>query len=432
MYNSWSVDHLRPIDYEENAVNYQSRYPSVILAPNRFKLADYPGDMTSWKNFGYWYNDLLVGVDSLPNQRKAFYRELVGNASDDREKEKILYQYLQKNFRYLSIQLGIGGYKPIAADKTDANKYGDCKGLSNYMVAALRSVGIKSYLALVNAESNQEPVDAAFPCNRFNHMVICIPGKKDSTWLECTSKTADFGVLGSFTENRYALLITEDGGMLVPTPASRATDNVMKAYTSIRLNENGSGKTNTVITASGDYKQEMMGLMDEKMDDQKSFLISHWGFREPDRLRFDSLPGQQSEIRFILDQQLEKVPELKTGNKMFLRPCIPDLWTIRLPRAENRKLDFYFDCPFEKTDTTVFYLPNGYTVDALPQPVTNSCKYASHFSRYWYNEKTRQVYAVAGIVLQTYKIPAGDYGTVKKFFDEILMGNEDRIVVKRE
>ena len=117
---------------------------------------------------------------------------------------------------------------------------------------------------------------------------------------------------------------------------------------------------------------------------------------------------------------------------MFLRPSIPGVWALRLPKADNRKLDFYFDCPFEKTDTTVFNLPNNYTVDALPQSITDSCKYASHFSRCWYNEKTHQVFTVAGIVLHAYKIPVGDYGTVKKFFDTVLMGNEDRIVLKRQ
>jgi hypothetical protein len=132
---TWSVKNLSPIRYEENAVSYESRYPSILLAPNRFKLDKYPGDLSSWKNFGLWYNDLLNGVDTLSEKRKEFYRDMVKNAKSYQEKEKIIYSYLQNNFRYVSIQLGIGGFKPIAANITDIKKYGDCKGLSNYMVA---------------------------------------------------------------------------------------------------------------------------------------------------------------------------------------------------------------------------------------------------------------------------------------------------------
>ncbi len=428
---TWSVKNLSPIHYEENSVSYQSRYPSILLAPNKFKLDEYQGDMTSWKNFGLWYNELLKGGDILSDQQKEFYHELVKNASSDQEKEKILYSYMQDNLRYVSIQLGIGGFKPIGADITDVKKYGDCKGLSNYLVTVLKSVGIKSYLALINAEYNQEPLDTAFPCNQFNHAIICIPGKKDSTWLECTSKTADFGVLGSFTENRNALLITERGGVLVPTPKSRANENLINTYNTIDLHEDGSGKTNTILTACGEYKQEMMELKDEKSDDQKLFMINHWGFKDPDQIRFDTA-DRRIKVQLVLDQQLESIPELKTGNKMFLRPSILDLCAIKLPKAENRKQDFYFACPFEKMDTTLIKLPDGYGVDALPQSVTESCKYASYVSRCWYDEKTHQVYAAARVVLEQYKIPAVDYGIVKKFFDAISLGSEERIVIKKE
>ena len=428
---TWSVKNLSPIRYEENAVSYESRYPSILLAPNKFKLDKYPGDLSSWKNFGLWYNDLLNGVDTLSEQRKEFYRDMVKNAKSDQEKEKIIYSYLQNNFRYVSIQLGIGGFKPIAANITDIKKYGDCKGLSNYMVVVLRSVGIKSYMAIINAETNVEPADPAFPCNQFNHVIVCIPGKKDSTWLECTSKTSDFGVLGSFTENRNALLITENGGVLVPTPRSRASENVIRAYTTIDLHDDGSGKTNTVFTAHGEYKQELMDLKDEKADDQKLFMINHWGFKDPDEIRFDTA-DLRNNLQLDLDQQLESIPELKTTSKMFLRPSIIDLWVIKLPKSENRKQDFYFACPFVKIDTTLIKLPSGYIVDALPQSISDSCKYASYVSRCWYDEKTHQVYSAAKIVLNEYKIPAGDYVGVKKFFDGVLQGNEERIVVKKE
>jgi arsenate reductase-like glutaredoxin family protein len=428
---TWSVKNMSPIQYEENAVSFENRYPSILLAPNKFKLDKYSGDLSSWKNFGLWYNELLNGVDTLSVQRKEFYREMVKNATSDLQKEKILYNYLQNNFRYVSIQLGIGGFKPISAAITDTKKYGDCKGLSNYMVAVLRSVGIKSYLAVVNAENNEEPADPAFPCNKFNHVIVCIPGKKDSTWLECTSRTSDFGVLGSFTENRNALLITENGGVLVPTPGSRAEENVIRAFTTIDLHDDGSGKTNTIFSAHGEYKDELLALKDEKIDEQKLVMIHQWGFRDPDQIKFDT-SDPRNNLLMDLNQQLESIPELKTTNKMFLRPSILNLWVTKLPKSENRKQDFYFACPFLKIDTTLIKLPAGYTVDALPQSVTDSCKYANYLSKSWYDEKTHQVYSITKVMLINYKIPANDYAVVKKFFDGVLLGNEERIVVKKE
>ena len=428
---SWSVKNLSPLEEEEGAVSYESRYPSVLLAPNRFKLDDYEGDMTSWKGFGRWYGDLKKGLDELPDERKIFYQELVKNAKSDREKIKIIYAYLQNNFRYVSIQLGIGGFRPFPADFTDKKKYGDCKALSNYMQAVLQAIGIKSYQALVNAGYNKEPVSSDFPCDQFNHVIVCVPQPKDSIWLECTSRTNDFATLGSFTENRNALLITEDGGMLVTTPGSRMTNNLFTAVTNVELNEDGSGKTTTHLGTTGEYKQDMMDCANEKSDAQKIYFINKMGFKDPERILFkkgDTL----EDYEVTVDQDLNSIPELKTGSKMFLTPRIYQLWRLKLPKAEKRSQDFYFNCPFAKMDMTIIHLPAGYKPDALPESKALRCDYAVYTARYSYDEKEGRIYSTARIDLSTLKIPVKDYAKVKEFFDAILQDNLQRIVIKRQ
>ncbi len=202
---------------------------------------------------------------------------------DDKEKMKLIYKYLQNNFRYVSIQLGIGGYKPFQASFVNKKKYGDCKALSNYMQACLDAVGITSYQALINAEYNSEKVDPLFPQNAFNHVILCVPGKKDTTWLECTSNTTDFGMLGSFTENRNALLITPDGGVLVSTPKSKASENIFNMSTKVTLNDDASGASESILKTSGEYKQDIVHqVANEKKDEQKSFLVTDLGFIQPD------------------------------------------------------------------------------------------------------------------------------------------------------
>ncbi len=168
----WTVKNLPAREYEEGSVKFESRYPQIILAPNTFKIYDTEGKMTSWKDFGMWEYNLIKELYDLSPDKIAFFNDLVKEAKTENEKVKMIYNYLQKNFRYVSIQLGIGGYKPFPASFTDQKKYGDCKGLSFYMHAVLKSIGIKSYVALINAEYNREPVDPLFPCNQFNHMIL--------------------------------------------------------------------------------------------------------------------------------------------------------------------------------------------------------------------------------------------------------------------
>ena len=116
----------------------------------------------------------------------------------------------------------------------------------------LKEVGIKSYPALINAGENKIPADPLFPTSPFNHVILCIPGDKDTTWLECTSKNSLPGHLGSFTENKKALLLTEEGGIIVNTPRSSYKNNSVQSINRVHINEEGDGQVLTSIQSTGD------------------------------------------------------------------------------------------------------------------------------------------------------------------------------------
>lgn len=426
----WSVKNLPAPEFEEGTASYQFKYPRVLIAPNTFKIHDTKGDMTDWKSFGFWEYNLTKELYDLPATRVDFFKNMVKDVKTDKEKIKLIYEYLQQNFRYVSIQLGIGGYKPFAASFTDQKKYGDCKGLSFYTHAVLKSLGIKSHIALINAGYNSQPVDPSFPCNQFNHMIVCVPMEKDSIWLECTSRTNDFGVLGSFTENKNALLITEQGGVLVKTPESNAADNIFNSKTTVELSEDGSGIANMVIDLKGEYKQDFLHYAkDEKKDDQKEYLVNGLSFKQPDEFTVNYKDADGKCVGMV-KASIEKIPDFSSGSKLFLPKHLFRVGKRSLPQAEKRKMDFYFNNPFDKTDTTAYILPAGYKPDILPQSKNISCQYVNYNTQYWFNEQEHALYTVARVILKKHRIPAADYAAVKNCFDEITKDETQTIVVK--
>jgi hypothetical protein len=430
VYN-WQVRDLKAMPKEEGSVLNDYYYPKVVLAPNKFRLYDTKGDLSTWKSFGAWSYELNKGLDELPEDRKAFYRELVKNAKNDREKVEIVYKYLQQNFRYVSIQLGIGGYKPFPAKFTDEKKYGDCKGLSFYVLSVLNSLGIKSYFALVNAYYNQEPVSADFPVQAFNHVILCVPQPKDSIWLDCTSNDAEFGVLGSFTENRNALLVTENGGVLVPTPRSKPAENLLAMTTDIDLNEDGSGIVHSATCSKGEMRGTMKAIFEAKKDDQKNLLVNYLGFKQPDE--FVVTHGNHHDDYDVnLELSIEKIPQFSAGSKMFLNPRIYTLWPTRLPKAEGRTQDFFFRYPFIKTDTTRYHLPAEYSVDVLPKSNSIECAFASYKTDYIFNAEKRELTSVARLELKQHKIPAAKYAEVKEFFDKVGADGTQKLIIKKD
>jgi hypothetical protein len=429
---SWEVKNLAAIDKEEGAGKYRSLYPAILISPNKFSMSGYDGDFSSWKTFGEWYLQLTKGSLNLSDETKAFLKDLVKEAKTSKEKIAILYNYLQKNFRYVSIQLGIGGFKPWDANFVDKKKYGDCKALANYMQAILDAVGIVSYPALINAEYDQEPVDPDFPENVFNHAILCIPANKDTTWLECTSSTAEPGILGSATENRYALLITENGGVLVPTPKSKASENTLNLNTKVILKEDASGTSESMMKTKGEYREEVLNyVVNEKKDDQKEYLVRRLGFLQPDEFEINTdQKNSVAETSFKL--KIEKVPEFTAGSKMFLSPRIYKIISGSLPETKKRMTPFYLPFPFIKTDTTVYQLPENYTVANLPQSWNEQFDYGKFTTKYSYDDKSNTITSVAFLQLSTNVIPADKFEDARKFFNKVIQEYTEKIVIAKK
>lgn len=427
----WEVKNLAAKKFEEGAGEY-ARSPKLLIGANQFEYDGYRGNMSDWKGLGTWYTDLVKQTNQLSGKYKAEIQNLVTGTLNDIEKIRILYAYLQNNFRYVNISLGIGGFKPFPADFVHEKKYGDCKGLSNYMQACLNAVNIKSYSALINAGEEEAPVDPDFPYNGFNHVILCVPMNKDTVWLECTSKTVDFAHLSNFTENRNALLVTENGGVLVATPRSRSYQNDFTIITTVDLNENGSGKIESRMKTTGKYKYEQLSYSQEKDDIKKKYFVNELGFPDPDE--FDISFGEKNiqPLTTIFRLKLDKINDFSAGSKMFFKPRFHRIWPAKLPATEPRTEDFLFECPLQKTDTTILKLPQGYVVDALPKTKDLKCDFATYRTSYWFDETQKAIYSTAKLELNQHLIPAEKYASVKSFFDEVVQDGAQRIVIKKE
>lgn len=428
---TWEVKDIPAVKSEEGSV-MSANYPSILLAPNKFSMDGHEGDLSSWKSFGTWYMNLCSQVNNLSESTKKLIREKVKNATADKEKIKIIYEYLQSNFRYVSIQLGIGGYKPFDANFVDEKKYGDCKALSFYMKACLDAVNITSYPALINAQYNREMVDPGFPHNSFNHMILCVPGTKDTTWLECTSNTNDFGVLGNSTENKNALLITPQGGVLVATPKSRSSSNTFHLSSRVKINEDASGESESILESTGEFKDQIINsFADEKKDDQKEYLVNRIGFMQPDDFEVKNGSGDNC-YKTALNLSISKIPDFFAGSKMFLNPRLYKIWNGAIKSDEQRTRDYYFPFPFIKTDTTVYQLPEGFTVENLPKERNIKFNYGVFKTKYLFDDKANTVTSTAFLQLTNYIIPPKDFTEMTRFFSSVIEEYTEKIVIEKK
>ncbi len=245
---TWKLEDLDPIDkdYDEEV------YPRIFFAPQEFSFGGYGGRMDSWEDLAKWFYLLNKDKGTLPEDFKTKVRKMVEGVEDDLEKATILYQYIQKNYRYVAISLGIGGWMSAPAEDTIKNKYGECKALSTLLKAMLAEVGIASEYVLVRAGKNADPLDAEFVRNQFNHVFLRIPVKDKMYWVECTSPYGLVGFSGTFTYDRDVLVVKEDGGYITRTPDYKEDKfNSISSNLNVKLLANGHAEVKGENSYSG-------------------------------------------------------------------------------------------------------------------------------------------------------------------------------------
>ncbi|WP_373520390.1 DUF3857 domain-containing protein [Aquiflexum sp.] len=270
----WLLENIEPVGQKSEEEN-----PYISIAPKKFALEGYYSNMESWDGFGKFIGQLNKDKDKLPQDFKIKVQEMISGKDEPYEKISTLYTYLQQNYRYISISLGIGGWMPMASEDVIATKYGECKALTTLMKGMLNEAGISSQYTLVFGGDNPPLIDPEFPSNRFNHAFLRVPLEKDTLWLECTNTYLPAGFAGSFTMDRDVLVITENGGFLDRTPNYRTQKlHHYKNRYEIEMLESGDAKLRGQNIYQGFPSEDLISLKKYRSgSDIKNYLNKNIG-----------------------------------------------------------------------------------------------------------------------------------------------------------
>lgn len=427
---SWKFSNVKPDKFERYTPEINRVVPNVALAPSDFEYDGYAGSMNTWQSIGQWQLQLNAGRDVLPEMTRSKVRQLTANLNNDREKIRVLYEFMQSKTRYVSIQLGIGGLQPFDAKTVDEVGYGDCKALSNYMVALLKEVGIKGYYCWVYGGDGMKHLSPDFPVDYFNHIIVAVPQKKDTVWLECTSQIAPFGFLGDFTSNRYALMITEQGGKLVRTPHYVAEANQQIRVARVDIQPTGDAQVEMTINFSGTQTEN--GGLDALMASNQTTEQKKWLERAIDFPSFTvksfSMAARKSEIptsTVLADVELRKAATIN-GKRLFITPNIFGRFAYVPEKLEVRKTPVVRNAAFVDTDTIVVKLPESFHPEFVPTTVSIKTR----FGEYWadYKVENHTVYYIRRLRMLDGEFPPESYADLVEFFKSISKADNTKMV----
>ena len=368
----WQTGSIKAFKSEPLSTGIRKLVPWAVLSPNEFEYDNSTGNLSTWASLGEWINNLNKDGDLLNEATIQKVKALTSGITDRKKKIEVLYDYLQNSTRYVSVQLGIGGFKPINADKVAQMSYGDCKALSNYMKALLKQAGIHSELVLLKSEESVDgSLNEDFPSiGQANHMILCVPAAKDTVWLECTSQRMPVGYLGSSNSNRKVLLITKDGGRITKTPLYSANHNKQSRVCKVDINASGASAAN--ITTEYEYEQfdNIFGQLLREPVNQKKYLyesldianaeISSYAYEQPDKQKPRLIEKVDLKINDLTAAGGDKL--FLTLNLMNKRSYVPEL-------VDNRLTDFALQMNYTDVDQIRYELPKDYKVEFLPKDI---------------------------------------------------------------
>lgn len=431
--STWQVKNLTAIKDETFSPPLEDITTEILFGPGEFEMQDYKGNMQSWEDLGKFLYALKQGKDELPDNVKQKVHQLTDGETDAKEKIRKLYQYLQKNTRYVSIQLGIGGWQPYDAKYVASKGYGDCKALSNYMFSLLKEAGIPAYYTVIKAGDDEKDINTGFPSSQFNHVIVCVPLTKDTVWLECTDQNKPTGYMGAFTGNRHALLITENGGKLVKTPKYGLKENLQVRHVKAKLDEEGTLQMTTNSSYEAEQQDDVNDVINYLSKDKvKEYLHRHFDFGTYDITAFD-YKQNKGELPSVDEQLGIAVSNYATitGKRLFVTPNVMTKSKLRLNGNEERKYDIVLNYEYRDIDSVEIELPAGYEPETKPQDVNLSGK----FGKYSCSVKLsgNKLYYYRNMEQYSGRYPAKDYADFVKYFEAVYKADHARVVlVKKE
>lgn len=429
---TWVIEGLEPYKTEYRGLSANKASPHVLIEPSEFMMEGYKGNLSSWAQYGEWLAKLNAGRDEISEEIKQKIDELILGISDPREKTRRIYKFMQENTRYVSIQLGIGGLQPFDAMNVIDNGYGDCKALSNYTYSLLKYAGVKSNYTVIRAGAGEQDLITDFTNDPFNHVILAVPMEKDTVWLECTSQTAPFNFLGDFTDDRYGLLITDDGkGALVKTPKYIAEQSTQNRIIDMDLDKEGDAAVSVKTISKGIQYDQIYGLIKESSEDQRKYLLNTINLPAFDLGDFDYEEDRSSEDPSFTEKIEMNVRKYATnsGKRMFITPNLLNRYGAKPPKDEERNSPIIIKYSFLDTDTVNIKIPEGYRMEFEMEPYEITSDFGEYRLTYDFNPETNQLTYIRRFQLNAGKYSPETYNKYRSFIRKVVKRDKSKLVL---
>lgn len=361
----FSIGHISHMDKQSWGQSFNDRTPQVIMSPLGFEWNKIHCDMTDWHSFGLWINELNSGRQKLTPEVIARLHQTTDTCTTPRSKVKATRKLLGELTRYVSIQLGIGGYQTATAEDVCKNGIGDCKALSNCFIAMLHEIGLPAVYTLI-ALNDRHLIHDMPNFSQLDHVIVQVPLPGDTLWVECTNDTYPFDYRHTGMCGHDVVLIHPTGGELQTIPEYADSLNLRQIFADIELSSDGSAHISYRESNFNSQFEALCNLTRIPTKDQQKNLLNRIVCGNP-TINDMSIQSEGAHIDYMLDIQSGAFCKW-SNNRIFLPITLNPFSPLQNTKEEAHIIDILGEGKLRES-TIRYRIPDGYDVDSKLDPL---------------------------------------------------------------
>lgn len=446
----WVVTDMKAIRSEEDMPPWRGVAGQLLIAILPPGASEKKG-FQSWAEMAKWEANLELGRRDPSPELKQKVVELTAGKTTTFAKMSALADYVQRDVRYVAIELGIGGWQPHSASDIYSHHYGDCKDKATLLSSMLKQIGVESYYLSINTTRGAVTAQTPPQMYLFNHEILGIrlpddvndfsliaiykdPALGRILIFDPTDELTPLGQLRGALQANYGLLVTPDGGELIELPLLPPATSGIRREAKLALSSNGTLTGEVVDVRFGDYAtmQRYAHKSITKKEDQikpiETLLAHSVGTYQITHASIGNLDVKDQPFQYKYSFVVPSYAKT-AGDLLLLRPrVLGEKSSDILEKKEPRKYPVEFAGPRHDSDRVEIALPDGYEVDELPPPMNVEYPFASYHSKTELQGKAL-VYTRTFDIKQV-SVPLDNTDDLKKFYRLIAADERNTAVLK--
>lgn len=330
------------------------------------------GDFRDWTSVARW----ALPLYQLPQRLNEPLRKVIQNIANqyDKPTDRMMAAllYVQKEIRYLGVEIGANSHAPNAPDVVLGRRFGDCKDKTLLTLTLLQGLGIQAKAALVNTQVQRGIRQYEPTPNAFNHVLVNAQIDGIDYWIDPTRSKQVLNAEKVYQPDYgYALLV--DSRTKDLTPMVKTASQVQKRTIHTLLDSSGGidKPSQFVVTSTFEgVSAEMMRntLASENLDDlQKRYLNFYARYYPSVSLSSPMRVENKEALNQLVVTEFYTIPKLWTHNQEKARTessyYAPDIDGLLLrPSQTLRDTPLALTHPYDLTQVTEIRLPSVWKV----------------------------------------------------------------------